>query len=111
MTDRMIARCGLVCTDCEAYKATRTMDQALAQKVAADWSKMFQIQVQVEHVWCDGCLVAGKKCAHCGECEIRACAEKRGVENCRRCADYGCEKLTAFFRMAPGAKKVLDGLA
>ena len=110
MTDRMIARCGLICTDCGAYRATRTMDKAAAKKVADEWSKAFHVKVKVQDVWCDGCLVGGKKCKHCGECEIRACAEKRGVANCAKCADYGCAKLSAMFQMVPQAKATLDGL-
>jgi hypothetical protein len=105
--DKMIAHCGLICTDCEAYKATRTMDHAHAQRVADQWSKMFNLSVQVEHVWCDGCLVGGNKCAHCGECEIRACAEERGVVNCGHCDDFGCDKLLAFFQNVPSAREVL----
>jgi hypothetical protein len=105
--ETMIARCGLICTDCEAYRATRTMDHSTAQQVAEQWSKMFNAQVLVDHVWCDGCLVGGKKCAHCGECEIRACAEKRGLANCGHCDEFSCDTLTAFLRLAPGAREVL----
>jgi hypothetical protein len=108
MPDEMIAYCGLVCTGCEAYLATRDMDQDKAAKTAAMWSKQFQIEVKVDDVWCDGCLVEGKKCAHCARCEIRACARDRGVVNCGKCDDYGCEKLEAFFKMAPMARDTLE---
>jgi len=29
---------------------------------------------------------------------------------CSECDDYACEKLEAFFRMVPDAKKQLDGI-
>jgi hypothetical protein len=108
MATPMIACCGLVCTDCGAYLATRTMDQAKAAQVAAEWSKQFHVQVLPEHVWCDGCTVAGRKCAHCAECEIRACALERNLANCGLCDEYACEKLQGFFAMVPPAKAVLD---
>lgn len=110
METKMIAYCGLVCTGCPAYLATRADDRAAAEKVAAEWSTMFGADVKVEHVWCDGCLVGGRKCAHCGECEIRACARRLGVESCARCEKYPCASLEGFFKMAPMAKETLEAL-
>lgn len=108
MPDEMIAHCGLVCTACEAYKATRTMDAALAKATAAAWSKQFNVRVEVDDVWCDGCLVEGKKCTHCKECEIRACAMQRGVVNCGHCDDFACDKLDLIFQMVPAARQRLE---
>jgi hypothetical protein len=110
MTEKMIAYCGLVCTECPGFLAARANDVALAQKTAAEWSAMFGHEVKVEDVWCDGCLVGGKKCAHCGECQIRACGKARGVESCARCADYPCPQLERFFAMAPMARATLEAL-
>jgi hypothetical protein len=110
MGEKMIAYCGLVCTECPALLATQANDAAAAQKIAAEWSAAYHADVKVEHVWCDGCLVAGKKCAHCGECEIRACARERGVESCAKCADYACAALEGFFKMAPMARASLEAL-
>ncbi len=110
MTERMIAYCGLVCTECPGFLATRANDIALARKTAAEWSKAFGVEVKVEHVWCDGCLVEGKKCAHCGECEIRACARGRAVPSCARCGDYPCAQIEGFFAMAPMARGELEAL-
>ncbi len=110
MEPTMIAYCGLTCTECEAHHATRTMDQARAAEIAAAWSKQYGAKVTPDGVWCDGCLVEGRKCAHCGECEIRACGRQRGVENCAHCEDYPCEMLGTFFEMVPPARATLDGV-
>jgi hypothetical protein len=110
MAEKMIAYCGLVCTECPALLATRANDAAAAQKIAAEWSQAYHAEVTVEHVWCDGCLVEGKKCAHCGECEIRACARNLGVESCARCDSYPCPKIEGFFKMAPQARTTLEAL-
>ncbi len=32
----------------------------------------------------------------CAECEIRACAEEKGLLHCGQCAAYPCEKIEAF---------------
>jgi hypothetical protein len=110
MSDTLIACCGLVCTDCPAYRATQNSDRKLAEQTAKEWSAQFGVEVRVEHVWCDGCTEPGKKCAHCGECEIRTCALKRGFATCAECGDYPCKNLAAFFLMAPPARATLDAL-
>ena len=103
--------CGLVCSECPAYGATQTNDRAKAETTAKEWSQQFGIDVKVEHVWCDGCMAPGRKCAHCAECEIRTCASGRELGTCAPCADYAaCAKLAGFFKMAPFAKATLDRL-
>ena len=104
----MIAFCGLNCSRCPAHVATVENDAEKALTVAKMWSHQFGINVLIEDIWCDGCLAGGKKCAHCHQCEIRACAMEKGVQTCAHCPDYACEKILAFFKLAPEAKKNLD---
>ena len=106
----MIAYCGLTCTECPAYQATQTNDVALAQKTADGWAQAFNAKITVADVWCDGCLVEGKKCSHCGECAIRACAMDKGVENCAHCDEYACDTVGQIHAMAPPAKETLDAI-
>jgi hypothetical protein len=108
--DRMIAYCGLVCTDCPAYKATKAGDPQALEGVAAQWREEYNAPtITAQWVACDGCVDAdGRKCGHCGECAIRACAVEHAVANCAHCADYACEKLQGFFAQVPDAKVVLD---
>ena len=86
--EKMIAYCGLVCTECPAYLATKTNDEKMAKETAEMWTKHYKVDVKVEDVWCDGCLVEGKKCAHCGMCEIRVCGIEKGAKNYGHCDDY-----------------------
>jgi len=110
--NKIIAYCGLICTDCPAYIATQANDQAALERVAAHWRKEYNApHITVEFVICDGCLADdGRKCGHCSKCEIRACGVARGVLNCAHCADYACEKLESFFGFVPDARVVLDGV-
>lgn len=109
--DRMIAYCGLVCTDCPAYIATQAGDRAALERVAAQWREEFSApDITVESIICDGCLVHGRKCSHCFECEIRACGLERAVANCAHCSDYACEKLNSFFGFVPDARATLDAV-
>jgi len=109
--EKIIAICGLVCTECPAYIATQADDQKALEKIAEQWRTEYHVpHITVKDVICDGCLDGGRKCAHCSECEVRACGLERGVANCASCADYACAKLEKFFGMAPQARKVLEAL-
>ena len=108
--DKIIAYCGLVCSDCDAYAATQANDREALERVAARWREEYNApNVTVESVICDGCLgIDGQHCSHCAECDIRACGMERAVTNCADCVDYACEKLEGFFGSVPDARTVLD---
>jgi hypothetical protein len=106
--DKIIGYCGLICTECPAYLATKNDDDELRKKTADEWSKMFGADIKPENINCSGCTNEGVKFHHCSECEMRACGMARGVKNCGHCDDYPCAKLDDFFGMVPSAKNVLD---
>jgi hypothetical protein len=109
MVKKMVAYCGLVCTDCGAYIATQQNDDKLRQKVADDWTKKYNHPFKAADINCVGCLpVTGKHVGHCGMCEIRKCGQEKDVVNCAWCAQYPCEKLSELFKMVPENKKRLD---
>ena len=110
--DQMIAYCGLICTDCEAYLATQANDLDALEQLAARAREEFNMpDATAASAMCDGCLSdSDRLCGYCYECEVRACAMARGAINCAHCADYGCETLVAFWEMAPEARTTLDGI-
>jgi hypothetical protein len=109
--ERIIAACGLVCSECPAYVATQTGDEEAIAKMAADAAAKFDREVKPEEVLCDGCLTESeRKCGYIADCEIRACAVERGFANCAHCGEYACEKLTGFMESASGIKEILDGI-
>ncbi len=113
--ERLIAYCGLVCTECPAYVATRANDPAELERVAAMWREEFNApDITAESILCDGCTASGRKSGYCAECEIRACAVAMAVATCAHCADYGrqwgCKKLEDFLRHAPEARAVLNDI-
>jgi hypothetical protein len=107
---RMIACCGLVCTGCPAYLATQADDRAALERVAAHWREAFNMpDITADSVMCDGCLTHnGRLSGYCVQCKVRPCGIEQGVVNCAHCPDYACEKLEAFFGIAPGARTTLD---
>jgi len=107
--EKMIAYCGLICTECPAYIAHKNDDQQLRIKTADEWSKMYEAKLKPEIINCVGCLeTEGTLFHHCMECKIRACCREKNLANCAYCDDYGCEKITEFLNYVPEAKKVLD---
>ena len=113
--DRLIAYCGLICSECPAYLATQANERAELERVAAMWREEFNApNITAESILCDGCTATGHKSGYSAECEIRACAMALNVTTCAHCADYGrrggCEKLEAFLGHAPEARTVLDDI-
>lgn len=109
---QMIAYCGLICTDCEAYIATQANDLVALERMAARAREEFNMpDATVEETMCDGCLSnSDRLCGFCHQCQVRACALDRDVVNCAYCDDYGCDTLQAFWQMAPEARTTLDGI-
>jgi hypothetical protein len=108
--DRIIAYCGIVCSECDAYLATRANDLETLARLAQRAQDEFGVEgATAETMLCDGCLADdGRQIGYCATCEIRACAVERGVANCAHCTDYVCEKLEGFLVQATEARTVLD---
>ncbi len=110
MSERIIAYCGSICTECPAYIATQKNDRAGLVKTAEEWSAMFNIPIAADDCICDGCLGAGRMIPHCRECKVRACAIEHGVPTCAHCSQYNCDTLTAFLAQSPEAKASLEAI-
>jgi len=107
----LIAACGLDCAKCDAYIATQANDQAALEKLAEKWQVDYNApNITAANVLCDGCMTGGRTIGHCKECNIRACVQGHGLENCAACPDYACEILMTFWVNAPQAKTNLEAL-
>jgi hypothetical protein len=107
--DRIIACCGIVCTECPAFIATRENDDSKRKEVAEMWSKQYKMDVKPEDINCDGCNSGSKRIlGYCSVCEIRKCGQSKGVDNCAYCDEYACEKLNRFIAMVPQARASLE---
>ena len=106
---KQVAYCGVICTDCLAFLATRADDDNQRKAVAEEWTQKYKYDFKIEDINCDGCLtVTGRVAGYVNECPLRKCARERGVVNCAYCADYVCVELGKFFQMVPEAKQALD---
>jgi hypothetical protein len=109
--DQMISYCGLICTGCPAYLATMEDNDQLRADTAVQWSRQFKVDIKPEDINCLGCLSDRDPIfSYCRVCVIRACGQQRGVTNCAHCDDFGCDKLTGFWSLAPEAKTNLEAI-
>ena len=109
--EKMIALCGIVCTECPAFLATKNDDDNERKKIAEMWSKQYHSDIKPEDINCEGCLSdGGKVFNYCRVCEIRKCGQEKSVQNCAYCVEYVCEKLDNFFKIAPDCKTTLDAI-
>ena len=107
----IVAYCGLVCTECPAYKATQQNDDKARAKVAEAWSKQFKHNFQTEDINCNGCLTVGDiQFSYCSTCDIRNCGVDRKVLNCAYCIDYPCDKLNNLHAEVAEAKAKLEAI-
>lgn len=106
---RIVAYCGIPCSDCPAYIATRKNDDALRRETAKKWSEMFKADIKPQDINCDGCPTDSERIFnHCRVCEIRKCGREKKVKNCAYCPEYPCQKLSAFLAQVPEAKATLE---
>ncbi len=110
----LIAYCGLNCSGCPIYLAMLETDKSKQKlmriAIAKECSELYHMELKPEDVTdCDGCIAnTGRLFSGCVNCNIRACAKEKGVENCARCLEYVCGNLMEMFVHDPDAKTRLD---
>jgi hypothetical protein len=106
--DKLIAVCGLDCAQCPAFIASRTNDDDLRKKTAAEWKQSYNFDFTPEMINCHGCLSTdGVQIGHCAVCEMRTCALSKNAKSCAHCAEYPCKTITGFHAMCPEAAQNL----
>jgi hypothetical protein len=107
--EKIVAYCGIVCSECGAFLATKNNDNAKRKQVAEEWSKAYGHTMKPEDINCTGCTSGkGKKLGYCAVCEIRNCGSAKGIKNCAYCDSYPCGKLGAIFQRSPEIKTNLN---
>ena len=109
--EKIIASCGIVCSDCDAFLATKNnWNLEKKTKIAKKWSEKYRSGIKPEDINCEGCMTEGKKFNYCYACKIRKCAQEKNVKNCGYCGEYVCEKLDRFFNVTSENKATLDDI-
>jgi hypothetical protein len=91
MTDpNLLAACGLYCGACYHYRASFPEGRHLLEEAAYRGRSL-------EGYTCRGCR-SDTLYIHpgCARCQIRVCAEERGILHCGLCEAFPCARLSAF---------------
>lgn len=110
MSEIILAKCGLLCNECPAYKATIEDSDTLRKSTAEEWSKLFGSNIDWKSINCLGCQQDEKLFGHCQVCGIRSCAKDKNHITCGSCAEIGCEKVKEIWQHDPTAEKRLRDL-
>jgi len=103
-----ISYCGLLCNECPIYIATAQNDNLTKAKLAKEYSSESS-QFSIQDINCYGCFSETNKLSKiCGNCEIRNCAEVKGVKNCGYCKEYPCSNIEAHVHSGSENRKRLD---
>jgi hypothetical protein len=89
----MAAVCGIFCSACSFYIATRE-DPARLERLATSFG------VSREAVRCEGCR-GGCRIDYCAGCHMFPCAAERGYQFCAECPECPCPELESFIAERP----------
>ena len=108
--EKNIAFCGLVCSDCPVYIATKTNNEELKRKLASEYSTDTCKFVK-EDMTCTGChSMVGVNEKMCKECLIRKCGMSKNLSNCAECNEYPCHHIESYVPAGSDNRKMLDQL-
>lgn len=100
--EKIVAYCGIICSECAVFTATQKNDIEEKRRVAKRWKR------KVEDINCDGCLTEGPRLfRYCEVCKIRKCGQEKQVKSCAYCTEYPCETLS---KSRDFKKDVLDNI-
>ncbi len=90
----LAAVCGAYCGACPVYRAWAEQDMPRLEALA------HALGTTTDRLMCTGCRTPAAFCFG-GDCEIKTCAEARGVAFCPDCVDYPCDRIRRFDASAP----------
>ncbi len=100
--EKIIAYCGIICSECDVYKATINNDDDLRLALVKRYTTKDKTP-KIEDFNCKGCFHIKDE-----GCKIRQCATKKEVANCAKCENYECDEIIKHFKHSPESKSVLD---
>ena len=107
----MIAYCGIDCSKCESYLATRSGNGEELANIADRMAKLYNTEVRPEDVVCDGCKKGERHFYFCSNmCAMRKCCVGKRFETCIECGDFPCTDLQAVLDHVPDARNNLEKL-
>lgn len=89
-TSPLLGACGLYCGACNHFRASFPEGNHLIEKARNEGRS-------TDGFTCQGCR-SNRLYMHpgCAECEIRECADTKGLLHCGQCSEFPCEQIVAF---------------
>ena len=93
---QVLGACGIICSECEAFKATKANDTEKLVELAKSWGST-ENPLTADDMRCNGCMsdVVFKNALNCG---VRGCAVEHNVANCGECSEFACQKLNDLWK-------------
>jgi hypothetical protein len=89
----MMSACGVMCSECPAYRAAGK-GVAHQRRTVEAWRRIYGLTETAEHISCGGCLGPDDELFHTSRgCEARRCCRDKGFENCAECPKESCRDL------------------
>ena len=105
----MIAFCGIDCSKCKSYLATKSGKPEELEKVAEELAQIYNAEVKPEYVICDGCRVDKRHSYFCtNTCKMRKCCIEKNYDSCFECEEYPCTELKSELNNNPEARENLE---
>ena len=109
----LLSPCSLYCGVCAIHIAHRDNNLKLKERLVSLYqggtpgkgTLPNSDTLTVDDIHCRGCL-SDDQFMHCRQCDIRKCAQERGLEGCHQCDDFPCDYIENF-SMAVGKKVIL----
>lgn len=92
MAHELIAYCGLYCGGCSFKVAHEENNFRHILSMPERYSRVKEELKDKPMPECPGCRLDNQ----CGDCAMRDCAREKELDHCALCADFPCEKITAF---------------
>jgi hypothetical protein len=98
----MISYCGIDCSKCETFLATRTNSDKERKNIAEKCLVEHNVKLNLEEINCHGCKSDKVKCSFAEDlCAIRKCNIEKSTPHCAACAEYKCDQLKKIIESAP----------
>ena len=107
----MIAYCGIDCSKCETFRATRVDSDADRKQIVEKCLIEHHVKLKTEDINCHGCKSNKVRCSFADDfCAIRKCNIEKLTPHCAACDEYKCDQLKKIIESAPEIGKALKTL-
>jgi len=104
----IMAACGLLCNDCDIYRATDSSE--LAEGIVNWFKENRGVRLNTADIHCKSCR--GKRDKHWSpNCWIlKCCVDEKKLDYCSQCVEFPCDRLEDWSKGSEGYAKALNRL-